>query len=314
MESIFITILALSALFYILGKSADLAIHNLRAIAEKLGIRIFFLGLIMGFFTSFPELAVGISAVIDNVSNISLGNLFGGIIVLFGLILGTNVILQRQIKSEQSVSQFGIIMLFLFFPVVLGLDGRLGLIDGLLIIIGYFTLLLVMYFYQKRQHIQMPHLVNRDGLVKNVFLFILGMVLVMLVAKFTIDLTVDIISQFNLSKFVFGILVFSIGTNFPEIIVALRSWKNKVGELSVSNLLGSGMSNMLIVGVFAVMRPFRFVVNESYYILLAALAVLLIMVFWFYRSDGALKRREGMALVLVYVAFIILQLVFEGIL
>lgn len=310
MNQIITDILALLALFYILGRSADLAIYNLRAIAEKLGISIFFLGLIMGFFTSFPEMAIGINAIIDNVQNISLGNLFGGIMVLFGLILGLNIYLQRKINAEQNLWQFGLILLFLFIPTILGLNGTFGLIEGLIIVFGYFILLLILYHYQAHK-VDMPHLSDHKGLIRHVFLFFFGVIMVLLMANFTIDLTASMLYQLPLSKFVIGILIFAIGTNFPEIIVTIRAWKNNIKELSLSNLLGSAITNILLIGVFSVMRPFHFNVDNSYYILIISMAILLSFVFFFYRSGHNLKRSEGVILILIYLLFVIFQIVFE---
>jgi len=311
MYSFVTSILSLLALFYFLGKSADLAIYNLRIIAEKLGIGVFFLGLVMGFFTSFPEMAIGINAIIDDVQNISLGNLFGGIVVLFGLILGINIYLQRKIKSEQNMWQFGAILLFLFTPILLGINGSLGVIEGLIIIAAYFVLLFVIY-YRQRHRIDIPRMSNRKNLAKHVFLFLFGLVLVLLIANFTVHLTAELLSKLQMSQFVIGIVIFGIGTNFPEIIIAVRAWRNHINELSLSNLLGSGMANMLLVGVFSVMRPFHVAIDNSYYILVAGMALLLALVFIFYRSEKALKRNEGLVLIFVYFLFVAMQIIFEA--
>jgi cation:H+ antiporter len=310
MDSIIISVLSLLILFYFLGKAAALAIVNLRAIAEKLGIGIFFLGLVMGFFTSFPEIAIGINAIINDVQNISLGNLFGGHLVLFGLILGSSIFLQRKIKSEQNIFQMVLIFIFLLIPLVLGMNGTLGVIEGLIIIFCYFILLFFMYHKQNKK-MEMPHLVSKRDLTKNIFLFLLGIVLVLVIANFTIKITNNFLSLLPLSKFVVGILIFAIGTNFPEIIVAIRAWKNKVKGLSMSNLLGSGMANMLIVGVFSVIKPFQVNIDISYYILIGGLVVLFTLVLIFYYTGLVLKRGEGIVLILVYFSFIILQIIFE---
>lgn len=310
MNSLIVSILALLALFYILAKSADLAINNLRIIGQKLGIGVFFLGLVMGFFTSFPEMAIGINTIVNNVQNISLGNLFGGVMVLFGLVLGINIFLQKKIKAEQSLWQFGSILLFLIIPIILGLNGTLGLIEGLVIILGYFILLFIMYRNQKHT-IEIPHLIDKKGLIKNIFLFLLGVVLVLVVANFTVEITSTILSELPLSKFVIGIIIFAIGTNFPEIIVSIRSWKNNIKELSFSNLLGSGMANMLLIGIFSIMKPFHLTIDASYYILLFGIIFLLILVFIFYKTNNSLKRKEGIFLIVVYLVFIALQIIFE---
>lgn len=302
--------LALLALFFILGKCADLAIYHSRMIAEKLGIGIFFLGLIMGFFTSFPELAVGVSALIDDVPNISLGNLFGGIVVLFSLVLGINVILQRKLKADHSIFQLSIILLFLLVPVILGLNGSIGIIEGAAIIVAYFAMLFVLY-RQQRHIIDVPHLSDRKSLFKHMFLFLLGVVLVLVVANFTVDLTAGLLDRLPLSRFVVGLIIFAIGTNFPEIIVAIRAWRNNLKELSLSNLFGSAMANTLLIGVFAVIRPFSLVIDNSYYVLLACMLGLFVLLLIFYRTGRSLRRAEGVALLLVYIIFILLQIFFE---
>ncbi|MDP3900072.1 MAG: hypothetical protein Q8Q23_03250 [bacterium] len=308
MPSTLTTILALLALFYILGKSADLAIHNLRVIAERLGIGVFFLGLMMGIFTSFPELAIGINALVTNVPNIALGNLFGGIVVLFGLILGVNVFLQRKIKSEQNALAFGLALLFLLLPMLLGINGTLSALEGLIIIAGYFLVLLVMYYRQPKTA-EAPRRLRGAGLAKNFWLFLLGLVLVLLVANLTINLTAGLLSQLPLSRFVIGVVIFAIGTNFPEIIIALRAWQNSLNALSLSTLLGSGLANMLLVGIFAVMREFQLTIDHSYYLLVAGTAIVLALLFVFYRTGRALKRAEGVVLVLAYLLFITLQII-----
>jgi cation:H+ antiporter len=140
---------------------------------------------------------------------------------------------------------------------------------------------------------------------------LVGIILVLLVAHFTINLTVELLSDLPLSKFVVGILIFAIGTNFPEIIIAVRSWRKNVSELSISSLIGSGMSNMMFVGIFSVMRPFRYTVDNSYFVLFGGMMVLLIALFFFYKSGRALRRNEGLVLFLIYVLFIFLQIVFE---
>jgi cation:H+ antiporter len=305
-----VTVVVLLALFYLLGEAADLVIRNLRAIGEKMGVSLFFLGLLMGIFTSFPEMAIGVNAIIDGVPNISLGNLFGGIMVLFGLILGASVFWQRNIESKQANWQFGLILLFLFFPVLLGLDGNLGLLDGLIMIIGYFALLFVLY-RQQRSLVDVPRLTSRRNLIKHAFLSLLGMVLVLLIASLTIDFATGLLYKLPLSKFVIGIVIFAVGTNFPEITIAVRSWKHRVNELSISNLLGSGLSNILLIGIFSATRPFKINIDASYYLLIVGLAMLLSLLFIFYRSGRALKRAEGLVLVAIYLTFIASQIILE---
>src|SRR3989338_1989775 len=111
-------IIALILLFYLLGRAADLTIHHIRLVAERLGIKIFFLGVLLGLFTSLPEIAISINSAIDDVMPIAVGNLLGGIVVLFSLILGLSALLNRKIVATEKIFCFFFI---LFLPAVLSL-------------------------------------------------------------------------------------------------------------------------------------------------------------------------------------------------
>ena len=64
--SIFLNVLILLALFALLGITADLAVNNIRFIAQSLKLKLFALGIVLGLFTTLPELAVGINANIED--------------------------------------------------------------------------------------------------------------------------------------------------------------------------------------------------------------------------------------------------------
>ncbi|MDD5749659.1 MAG: hypothetical protein PHO91_02625 [Patescibacteria group bacterium] len=300
-------LISILTLFYLLGKSADLAINSLREIGKKMGLGIFFLGIIMGFFTSLPELGVGVNSLLNDVADISLGNLLGGTIVLFGLVLGINLILQKKVDSEQKIKHFALILAYLFLPSIFGLNGRIEIIEGIIIVIAYFCLLFMLYSKQK-YHLSVISPLERRQFVRRIFLFLAGVVLVLLISHFIVEITVDLLEKFALSNFIIGLLIFSIGTNFPEIIIAVRSWKNKIKELSISNLIGSVMANILIVGIFAIIKPYKMVIDNSYYVYVGGLFILLSSLLIFYKTDKALTRNEGFALLSIYLAFIIVQI------
>src|SRR3989338_6048062 len=120
------SLLTLTFLFYVLGRSADTIIYNLRRIGAGLGLNLFFLGIVLGLFTSLPEFAVGVNATINNVPSIATGNLFGGLFVLFGLILGSSLILNRSVRTTGNALLWQLAVLYLVAPFFLGLDGNLS--------------------------------------------------------------------------------------------------------------------------------------------------------------------------------------------
>lgn len=299
--------MALVVLFYLLGKSADLVIVNVRRLGEALGVKIFALGIALGFLTSLPELAVGINSLLLDIRALSLGNLLGGIIVIFGLVLGASAILNRNIETGAKTGSFLPIVIFIMAPLLLGLDGAISRVDGVAIIVGYALVLWYLLARGPREKFE-RHDSIRGIATKGLFILI-GVAAVLIISHYIIQAASLLTRGLGISPFVIGIVLFSIGTNLPEIIVAIRSWKRNVKELSLSNLVGSAIANPAIVGIFALVKPFAVEVGPSYYLLLIFTLVLLAVLNRFYETDKKLTRAEGIMLVVFYGLFIALEAV-----
>jgi len=248
-----LAILFLILLFFLLSKSADLIVLNLRKTGEKLGIKIFILGIILGIMTSTPEMAIGINSTLMNVPDMSFGNLVGGTIVLLALILGISLILNRKIKTEENSWPFLATLIVLFMPLILAFKGRLNEIDGIIMIISY--ILIVYFLYKKNKSINWPkiEIVNSKEIIKHIFWILIGIVLLTIISDLIVKTTMFVLRNHNISPFIIGLLFYSIGTNLPELIIAIRSFKRKVEELSFSNLIGSAISSVLMWGFLSFM-------------------------------------------------------------
>ena len=146
---------------------------------------------------------------------------------------------------------------------------------------------------------------------KLIFLFVLavifGLTLILLLSNIIIRLTQVLLSQWTISPFIVGLLLFSLGTNLPEIIVTFRSWRQQIKDLSLSNLLGSGMANPLILGILAFSRPLTITADFSFYLLLFFVLAIFALILVFYRTGRRLTQNEGVVLVVAYILFITSQ-------
>ncbi len=302
----------LAGLFYALGRSADWAVIHLRAIAEKLGIKIYFLGFILGAFTSLPELMVSINAAMKGVSSVSVGNLLGGMFVAFGLILGVSLILNRRVQTDGQMSNFIPVMVLMALPVFLGMDGFISVIDGVIMILGYLGVLV--YLYKHNQHLEFPKLeiFSKKEISRHVFFAIVGVLLVLLFSDLAIRTTLVLMADYHISALVIGLLVYSIGTNLPEIIITFRSWRRHIRELSVGHLTGSAMANVFIMGLLAFLHPVHITTDISFLFLAILLIVMLALVTVFYRTEKTLTRREGIILLVLYGCFVVTQILFRA--
>jgi cation:H+ antiporter len=305
-----LAIISLLVLFLVLSKSADLIVLNLKKIGKKLGIKIFVLGLVLGAITSLPELAIGINSLIKDVPDISFGHLMGGNIVLLGLILSISIILNRRIKTESSSKPFLITLLFLFLPLVLALNGELNFFNGLILIILYIALIYYLYkdHHKKHREFIKINIVDKDTTSKNILFIVIGLLGVMLSSELIVRTTLFVLEDYNISPFIVGLLFYSIGTNLPELTIALRSFRRKVEELSFSNLIGATISHVLILGIFSFIKTIKVDINISYIFLIISSLVLFVVLYIFYRSDRLLSRLEGYVLLAMYLIFVIGQI------
>ena len=153
-------LLKLLFLFIVLGWSANLAVRSIKYLGAVLKIRLFVFGILLGLITSLPELSLGINATIDGATALSVGNLLGGIIVMFGLILGASLLLNRKIVTGGSLASLVPTVLVIFSPVLFGIAGRYGLFDGLAMIGLYTGLIFYLYrlnHFGNHKHIEITN-------------------------------------------------------------------------------------------------------------------------------------------------------------
>jgi len=304
---IVLDVFKLFALFTFLGISADLVVRNIKHIAAVLRIRLFAFGILLGLVTTLPELTVGINATLEGVAGLSVGNLLGGIIVLFGLVVGSSLILNRKISTDGNLKTLIPEIGIMFSLVLLGLDGKFGLLDGLLMISLYFGL--VYYLYRVNHSFAGGGvvMVEKNKIIKAISLAVIGVVFLLLVSHWIVDASLELLEYWNVSRLVMGFLIFSIGTNLPEISIAITSWRKKNSELSLSHILSSAFTNVLAMGMLAAIKPMSFSAGPAFYILSIFLAVILILFLFFYHSGKKMDRKEGVILLACYALFLLVN-------
>lgn len=302
----FINIFLLVILFIFLALAADLVVKNVSYLAKVLQIRLFALGIILAIITTLPELSVGINASREGIAGLSVGNILGGVVVIFGLVLGLSLLFNRQVETDGELKSIVPQIAIIFLPLILGSDGVFSLLDGLILILAY--LALVYYLYRTSRHFlnfgEGIAILEKKKILRAAFFSLVGIILVLLVSGQIVEVTTKILERWQVSRLVVGLLIFSVGTNLPEISIALTSWRKKASELSLSYLLSSAVANVLVLGVLSIINPLVFKINYSYYSLVLFLAVILSLLVIFYRSHKRLDRAEGAVLFLFYLLFL----------
>ena len=305
--------LLLVALFILLGKSADFLIDGSRALGAKLKIKTIHLGFILGILTTTPELFIGINTVLEDVQAISFGNLAGGIIILLGFIMGLNIVLRKNIEIADGVEPPFLLFVafFLIMPLIFILDGKINFLEGAILILTYIAI--VIYWFKRRSGGRNTKIQKDSKTQWAVVYFIIGIIGIVFLSRFIVDVTLALLEGLRISKLMIGVIVFSIGTNLPEIIVVFESWRKKIKTLALGNLIGSAMANILVIGTLAVFSPINIVINESFIVFFITFIVVVGLFVFFSYTKKKLQLWEGATLILIYLFFVLFEFLLIGV-
>ncbi len=302
----FLDLVLLATLFVALGVFADMLVRHVRHIAHALKLRLFVIGIILGVFTTMPDFAVGLNAIPQGIVSVSGGNLLGGIIVIFGLVLGISLILHRSILTDGAWKALIPSIAFILSPLILAADGSISMYDGMLILA--LTGGLIYYLHRTDRRVLAPDPQRSEsGSLPISVLWVMGSLAgILLASNIIVDTSVRVLENFGVSQFILGALIFSIGTNLPEFTIAITSWWRKVPDLSVSHLVSSGLMNVTALGILAILAgSITLTTGYGYMILAASMTITLLMFMLFYRTGYVLSRVEGLYLVGVYCFFVV---------
>ena len=140
MISVGIAFVGLIILCLLLVKSSHLLLASLRSFVLATGVGAYGVATFaLAFSTSLPELFVGVSAGIQGASALALGNILGSNIANLTLVLGLAALIAGELKAHDEFLKREVFYVFLAgsLPLLLLLDGSLGFVDGVLMILVY---------------------------------------------------------------------------------------------------------------------------------------------------------------------------------
>jgi len=280
-------------------------------LAIKIGITPLVVGLtVVAFGTSAPELVVSLKAALMGNSSISLGNVVGSNIANIALILGIAALIKpldvhADVIRREIPIMIGITVLLL----LLLIDGELGFVDGVILVIGliiYLTFSVLIARKEKNHEVAAEF---KDGLKSNlgitisVILVIVGFGLLILGANLFVQSAVAIAKIFGFSDVVIGLTIVALGTSLPELITSIVASYKKESDIGIGNVVGSNVFNILgILGITALIIPIS-TVGISY-IDLGLMLVTAIILLPLSRTGFTITRLEGAVLFLGYAGYI----------
>lgn len=268
---------------------------------------------IVSFATSLPELITSIRAALAGYPDLSLGNVIGSNIANLGFVLGL-VLLFSKMDIQKSFYKFdwpvvfGVSLLLLFFIY----DGTISQPEGVLLLCG---LVGVMYYLIRYQPPvvaeQAAEVVSTKSWWWIIAFVTLGSLGLAFGSQWLVKGAVGLARAFDVSERIIGITLVSIGTSLPELVASGMAIVRKESGISIGNLIGSNLFNILtVLGVTAVIHPLHVVddrlLSFDIWVMLGFAFLLLPLVF--VPKKFELNWREGIILSVAYIAYLVVTL------
>ena len=299
-----IFIIAMGTLIF----GADILIAQSEKIALKFNISEFIIGAtLIALGTSLPEMAASIAASLDNRPQIAISNVIGSNILNITLVLATVFIISKSINPNRDFfskdSTWALIPVFLFLLIIL--DGTISRFDAIILL----SLMAAYLLFILQDSKGAPELdINESDMEHfswtTVLPFVVGgLIMVILGAKYSVDSASSIALSFGISEWVIGIVLVSLGTSLPELVVSITAaLKNKV-DMAIGNIIGSNMANTTVVlGAAAFVKPMHLdAMNYIFDISTMVVATLLLV---FITANKLYNKSAGISLILVLALFL----------
>lgn len=265
--------------------------------------------LILGFFTSLTEILVGVSAIMENQPEIFVGNLIGSSVVIFLLIIPLLAVLANGIGLNHDFSYRDLVgsVIVIGMPAILALNNHFSLVDAIVCLVVY-----VNFFYtqgkKSNTFVKLIHVqFSLQSLSLELFKILAGMGMLFYASNLLVDQTVILGEQLNTSAFIISLLVISIGTNIPELSIAIRAVMARKNDIALGNYIGSSALNTLTIGVLTLANQNSIVLGQQPALGFATFIVGLGIFLHVAKSKREVSRLEGMMLMAIYILFILLE-------
>lgn len=309
LASLFLYIIAFAAIWY----GAGLIISSASQFSHKLRLSPFVFSFVfLGLATSIPEFSVGLQAVAGHDPEIFAGNLIGGIVVIFLLVIPLFAIFANGVSLRHELDNRTLLatLAFILAPSVATMDKKVTNIEGAILVILYFVLF---YVVQKKNGIldnENKELLNMKAYSYTSILKILaGVGMLFVGGNVVVDKTLYFSGIFNISTFYISLIVVSIGTNIPELSLAVRSAISGKKDIAMGDYLGSAAANALLFGIFTLLSGGEVIAISNFFVTFGFIVGALSLFYFFFHKKSYISRNDGILLFAVYILFVAFQLI-----
>ena len=319
-------VMVIPVLLFIVGlilliKGGDWFVDGATGIAHRFHIPEILIGAtVVSIGTTLPEVMVSAGAALGGHGEIAYGNAIGSIICNTSLIAALTVAIRPSEVNRKplalSVSFFFIAAVF--YASVAYFSGTFSRAVGFGLI-SIFVVYMIISVMQAKKSLSENKVTqesaNEGSLVKEIILLVLGAAVIAVGADLLVDNGTIIAEKLGVPESVIALTFVALGTSLPELVTAITSLAKGHGALSLGNIIGANLFNLVLVsGVSTVLSPFPvpqssqvFGVNTSLAVEIPVMFTVMALLVVPALIRGKLSRIQGILLLLIYAGFCVFQ-------
>ena len=298
---------AMAALIY----GADFIIKESERIALHFDISHFVIGAtLIAFGTSLPEMAASMVASYHGKSDMAVANVVGSVVFNITLVLGVVFMIAKSMNPERNLfakdSAWVIVPVVIFYIMIQ--DGKISRFDGVLFLLMMVSYLMFLFTSSKDDiegEIDEELQKEKFNWPKSILLLVIGFAFTIGGANFVVESGTNIARSLDVSEWVIGLFLISLGTSLPELVVSLVAVKKGNAEMSIGNIIGSNVANFsMVLGGSALINPLSINLEATSYDFLilasASIALLFILANKIYNKAGGIFLLTILALFIAH--------------
>ena len=317
--------------FILLIKGGDWFVDAASAIAKRFKLPELLIGAtVVSIGTTLPEVMTSAMGAMSGSGEIAYGNAIGSIICNTALIAAITIAIKPG-KADKKTLIFPVSFFFavaVFYALNAYVGGGFDRWAGIVLVVLFVIYMVINVLNMKKNPVEdsseaieeceIAEENNGAGLIKDIVMLLAGAAVIAVGAYLLVESATSIAEQLGVPESVIGLTVVAIGTSLPELVTAITSLIKGHGALSLGNIIGANIFNLVLVsGVAISISPFPvpensilFGQNASLILDIPVMLVVMALMTLPAIFKGKLARWQGISLLSIYVAFMLMQFVF----
>ena len=305
-------LLAVAVGIFLLIKGGDWLMRASVALSLRFSIPKIVIGMtVVSFATSAPELIVSIRSALSGHPDLAIGNVVGSNIANLGFVLAITIIISpiyvtpSFYKTDWPMMILASVLFYLFTA----FDYQLEAYEGAILFVFLLAFMVYLIKFRKRTILdEAPQDDESLRLLKTITYLILGGFSLWLGSETLIKGAVTLAKNLGVSERIISVSIISVGTSIPELSASIIAIINKQKAISLGNLIGSNIFNLLaVMGITAMIHPIiiedaGFLNNDIWWMFGISF---LLLPMGFFIKGLKLSWIEGLILFFLYFIFII---------